>query len=188
MSSNYIEFRSRPFPGPMGPLLTTPYVNMEGYKLARLGDLGKVKLTAAQKAQVTQAAQAALLQKKILKTQAGVAKAQYKTDLAAAKRAGKVALVDAKYKTKLMAQDAKQTLYAPAPLDPIAAANAANPFDYSSIVPSAYSASPGGGGGGAPNFSTPSDAPAATDTSTGLSSYLPWLIGGGAAIYLLTRK
>lgn len=148
----------------------------------RLGDLGKIKLTPAQKAAIQSA-----------KADAKVAKVQAKAALSAAKRANKLTLVNAKAATKLAKQTAAQAKYAASATDAASVApqqvQLPAAADLSqSMIPFAQS---GGGGGGAASPAAQSTDPAAaqaSDTIFGLPSIVVYAGAGLLLLLLLTGK
>lgn len=170
-----IQFRTEGMPGKRGNMMTIPAVNMAG-----IGDLGKVKLTAAQKAQVKAAAQAAAVTKKIAKQEASVRKAQQKIAISDAKRGVKLARVQAK-----MPQPAPMTLpevSAPAPVVAMPSIDPSQTLQPQTIQPiySSGGGSGGGGGGGVPYVD--SSAPVASEAGT---NYIPYALAAGGALLLL---
>lgn len=148
----------------------------------RLGDLGKVKLSAEQKAAINQA------------------KADAKIAVAQAKAAEKVAAVqrktqirDAKAQTKVMRQQAFQAR-SQGKIDKFKAGaqvaqSEAALIQAANQVPDFFSS----GGGSPASFNATSVGPswqpsaevASETASSGMEQYLPWLIGAGGVVVLL---
>lgn len=145
---------------------------------SNMGELGKVKLTAAQKAQVREARASAAVQKKLAKVAARTAKREYKVALQSAKRAAKLAK------------------YAPTPSAEVVGASQTSPVipsptdlqSFGAQQPAMFAPS-SGGGGGAPS-AAPDMQPESPVTADGEApNYTPWIVGGlGVLAFLFLRK
>lgn len=185
------RFRTYGFPGKQGRVVleSSDDLSLKDYSpVGGLGALGKVKLSADQKAQVKLAAQTALVARKIAKQ-----------NLALSKVTNKAALVAAKQQTKLGAQAAKQAVYAAKGATatnsvlPPAATESTALTPYSPSAPSAadfssgYAGGGGGGGIAAPAIDPATGAPVEAAPNP-LMTYLPWIAGAALVGFVLLRK
>lgn len=150
----------------------------------RLGDLGKVKLSAQQKAAIAAA-----------KADAKVAKVQAKQNIVAQKLAAKALAVAkkgelkaAKYDAKIAIQRGKAADAAPVAETPALPALLPAPVDtgFAAQIPQSFSQGGGGGGGGAAMPYEAAPAAVASDDPFGIP--MPVLIGGGILVAILLFK
>lgn len=157
-------------------------------RAGQLGDLGKVKLTAQQKAAITAAKQEARVAAVKSKLDRKSATQAAKQALKLARIAGKQSLVQAKYAAKIAAQDAKR---AGSAFEASQATEAATPLALPDLSAGATSLpfASGGGGGGSPSYAPPEAAAPEVAEDSPFGIPMPVLLGVGAlVIFIVLRK